>query len=476
LEGIVAERTAQITTILNNVRTGFLLVGRDLKVEEGFSRACFELFGAEFKPGVPFLSAIGMENDRNFPMWQAFLEQAFDDFLPEEMTLQQLPARISYRNRVLAMEAAPVRNAENQVACILFTFHDATKLEIAEEASRHHQLLVRLLREVDAFKDFVEETKTRLSMCRRFIRNAEQGKVRAELHTVKGNTAAYDLVRIAKLVHEIEDRSTIANGDIDEIETAMREFLDSTYEVLQMSYDSTADDSYTVTKADLRLISDRLHAAQGDLSALEKIRDWVDSVQNRPAKVFIGALPDYAHRLAERLCKKVQFQMDGGETKMDPELMKPVMQSLVHLVRNAIDHGIENDGAREQKPEIATVKLKCGEEQDAWFIHVSDDGQGIDTDRLVSKAIDSGLITKEQAIKMSGAERRKLIFRNGLSTSSEVSDISGRGVGMGAVEAAVRECGGTLEISSERGVGTTIAIRVPKPGFAAVPTKLVVNS
>jgi nitrogen fixation/metabolism regulation signal transduction histidine kinase len=460
LEGIVAERTTQIKTILDNVGSGFLLVGPDLKVQDGFSKSCIDLLGASMRAGADLFGAMGVDGDRNLPLWRAFVEQAFDDALPEEMTVQQLPPRIHVHDRVIALSARAVRNAAGKVVCILFSLIDATDLERAEKENVHHQLLVRLLREHDAFRDFVEESRTRLGLCRRFLRNNEQGKVRAELHTIKGNTAAFDLIEIAKLVHRIEDNSIITEADVNDIEVAFRAFLDATFEVLQLTFDDGGDESFTISRVELEKVMRSL--SKDGPSALDQMRVWLEDIQFKSARSLIGALPDYASRLADRLCKQVEINVAGGETKMNPEVMKPVMQSLVHLVRNAIDHGIEGPAMRGAKGDVGHITIRCEDEGGAWRIDVADDGRGIDTEEVVNRALAKGIVQSEQVRRMTEMEKMLLIFQNGISTAADISEISGRGVGMNAVDAAVREAGGQLTVESKRGRGTTFSIRVQK--------------
>ena len=460
LEGIVAERTVQIKTILDNVRSGFLLIRSDLKVEDGFSKSCVDLLGPGTVAGADLFKILGVEGDRSAPLWRAFVEQAFEDMLPEEMTLQQLPPRLHVGDKVIALTGRPVRDAKGAVTCILFTFLDATELEKAEKESLHHQLLVRLLREHDAFRDFIDETRTRLGLCRKFIRNGEQGKVRAELHTIKGNTSAFDLIEIAKMVHRIEDNTMIVDADVSDIEAGIRAFLDATFEVLQLGFEDGGDDSFTISKSDLQDAMKRM-TSDGP-QAVESLKAWLEGIQFKPARSLIGALPDYASRLATRLCKPVKVEVLGGETKMNPEIMKPVMQSLVHLVRNAIDHGIEAPHARGNKDETGHVTIRCHDDRTAWVVEIADDGKGIETARVVSRAIEKGVVTAEQVKRMTEGEQLLLIFQNGVSTATDVTEISGRGVGMGAVDAAVREAGGELSVNSKPGVGTTVVIRILK--------------
>ncbi|MCX6123957.1 MAG: ATP-binding protein, partial [Proteobacteria bacterium] len=463
LEKIVEERTSTIKVILDNVKFGFFLIDRSLNIQEGFSKSCIDLLGKNLKSGTPILNALGVAGTRNAPMVGEFLNQAFEDFLPEEMTLQQLPSRVQLGEKILSLISSPVRDQNNAVKSILFTVIDATNLEKMEKENERHKVLVRLLKEFDSFKDFLDETKTRLGMCRNFVKQNDQTKVRGELHTMKGNTAAYDMVDIAKLIHAIEDGPKVESADIDRIEAAFVGFLEHNYDVLQLGWNGEAEESYSVSKGDLAAVINRVKTSGGaDLKAITELTHWATTIQFKTARSLVGALPDYAERLASRLGKDCKVRIDGGDVRMDSEIMRPIMQSMVHLVRNAIDHGIELPHLRSGKAEQGIVEIACSENTKEWLVVIKDDGRGIDTDAIVARAITTGALTKEKAAALKPDDRCRLVFLNGVTTSESISDISGRGVGMGAVEASVIEAGGQLRISSTRGIGTTVTIAVPK--------------
>lgn len=463
LEGIVAERTATIKTILDNVKFGFLLIDQNLEIQEGFSRSCQELLGHNLKAGTPFLDALGFSETRTGPLVREFLAQGFEDLLPEEMTLHQIPSRVQLGERILSLISCCVRGENGKVNSILFTIIDSTNLEKVERENIRHKVLVRLLKEIDSFKDFLEDTKSRLVFCRSFVKGNDQPKLRGELHTLKGNTAAYDMIDIAKLIHHIEDAATISMADIDRIEAAFIGFLEQNFDVLQLSWSSEALDSYAVSRLDLESLVERVKSSAGtDPRAVEELTQWATSIQYKSARSLIGALPDYGERLAGRLGKQIKVRVEGGDTKMDPEVMRPIMQSLVHLVRNAIDHGIELPQFRSSKSEEGLVNLTCGETTSHWQLIVKDDGKGIDTELITKKALQNGTLSSDKAALMTDKEKCRLVFLSGVSTAETVSDISGRGVGMSAVEASVKEAGGTLDIESWPGKGTTVSISVPK--------------
>ena len=155
--------------------------------------------------------------------------------------------------------------------------------------------------------------------------------------------------------------------------------------------------------------------------------------------------------------------MEGGETEADKNIIEAIADPLIHMVRNSLDHGIETPDVRRQvgKPEFGTVCLKAVQDNDEVLIRVIDDGRGIDPAALRRKAVEQGLIDEERAQRLSDEDAVALVFAPGLSTAAEVSDLSGRGVGMDVVRAAVEKVGGRVSISSRMGVGTTVELALP---------------
>lgn len=151
----------------------------------------------------------------------------------------------------------------------------------------------------------------------------------------------------------------------------------------------------------------------------------------------------------------------GSDVAVLPARVAPVLAVLPHMLRNALDHGIEPRGARGDKSAHAAIELVFRDAGDAWQIAVRDDGRGIDVDRLKARAIELGLV--DPGATLSHDELCALIFAPKLSTAEEVSEISGRGEGMAAVAEAVARCNGTISVRTGHNAGTTIRIAIPKP-------------
>jgi len=208
--------------------------------------------------------------------------------------------------------------------------------------------------------------------------------------------------------------------------------------------------------------------------ATSRLQSAVMMVRMQPVGRVFARFPKLARDVARQVSKSVELEIVGAETELDRNLVEALADPLVHLVRNAIDHGIESPEARRAagKPEQGTVRLSAQQEGDHVSIEVSDDGAGIDPEKIRRSAIKKGLIDSDAAARLTSDECLNLIFMAGFSTRSEVSDLSGRGVGMDVVQSKIRELSGQVQIHSEVGRGSRFAIRVPLT-LAILPTLLI---
>ena len=182
-----------------------------------------------------------------------------------------------------------------------------------------------------------------------------------------------------------------------------------------------------------------------------------------PLTSVFGRFPRLVRDLARELNKKVELVVLGSETEVDRTVAEGITEPLLHLVRNAIDHGIERPELRKAKgkEETGRVILQASQEGEAVLISVEDDGAGIDVESVRRTALERGLVTESQLEKLSDHEIMNLIFLPGLSTNEEVTDVSGRGVGMDVVRSTIEDLGGVVSAVSTPGEGTKITIRLP---------------
>lgn len=194
----------------------------------------------------------------------------------------------------------------------------------------------------------------------------------------------------------------------------------------------------------------------------------------QPLKKVFGRFPRVVRDLARQLNKNVDLVLEGEETGLDKTLVDALGDPLVHLVRNAVDHGIESPEERQRagKPATGRVVLSAEQEGDHILISIADDGKGMDPEKLRSIAVDKKLLEADAAARLTDNQAFELIFMAGFSTASEVSNISGRGVGMDVVRSNIQQINANIEIRSEKGEGTTMLIRVPLT-LAILPTLMV---
>ena len=195
----------------------------------------------------------------------------------------------------------------------------------------------------------------------------------------------------------------------------------------------------------------------------------------QPIKKVFGRFPRVVRDLARSLNKEIKLILEGEDTDLDKNLVEALADPLVHLVRNSVDHGIEEPDAREAngKPREGTVILSASQEGDHILLTIKDDGAGMNAEKLKEIAIERGVLDADAANRMSDSEAFNLIFAPGFSTKTEISEVSGRGVGMDVVKTKITQLNGAVNIDSELGVGTVLEIKVPLT-LAILPTLMVV--
>jgi two-component system chemotaxis sensor kinase CheA len=222
----------------------------------------------------------------------------------------------------------------------------------------------------------------------------------------------------------------------------------------------------------------RLSAAVGELTrASQSVQDMVMRVRMVPIDTAFARLPRLVRDLSHQLGKEIELIIEGRDTELDRTAVDALVEPLMHLVRNAIDHGIESPEKRKAdgKPEKGMLRIAARHEGGEVVIAIADDGAGVDTDAVIARATERGLLDAESGAKVDASQAIELLFTPGFSTRAEVTDVSGRGVGMDAVRSAVRGFGGDVSVFSENGKGTTAELRMPLT-LAILPALVVRSS
>lgn len=198
-------------------------------------------------------------------------------------------------------------------------------------------------------------------------------------------------------------------------------------------------------------------------SLLSEVRESITRTRMRRIDALFGTFPRMVRDLSAELGKQVQLEIESGDVELDREMIELIRDPLLHIVRNAIDHGIEPAADRElrDKPAAGRLSISARQSGNTILIGIADDGRGIDCTRLATKAVAAGLITSTEAAALTRDQAIELIFAAGLSTAETITAISGRGVGMDVVRANVEKIGGALNVESQPGEGTRFLISVP---------------
>lgn len=215
--------------------------------------------------------------------------------------------------------------------------------------------------------------------------------------------------------------------------------------------------STEVNHGELNETVERMSRVMGDLQTI------ILTMRMVPVETVFNRFPKMIRQLSRDLNKKINLEIIGAETELDRTVIDEIGDPLVHLIRNSVDHGIENPTARRAKgkPEEGTVVLRAYHSGNYVFIEIEDDGAGINREKVLAKAISKGIVTQEQSYSMSDKQINELILASGFSTADVISDVSGRGVGLDVVKTTIESLGGNISIESTQDVGSIFSIQLP---------------
>ncbi len=292
--------------------------------------------------------------------------------------------------------------------------------------------------------------------------------VKEETETVKEEIKTVEVKNLDEINKEFEEISQKETADVKktkkkEVPKSFSLRVDSTKVdqlINQISEMVIANAKITQIASD-REDSDLEEAANVLTDMLEDVRNGIMNIRMVQVEDSFVKFKRIVNDTAKKIGKDIEFIISGGDTELDKTVVEKISDPLVHMLRNSVDHGIELPQEREKvgKPAKGRVELKAYPDAGTIVIQVSDDGAGLDKDKLVKKAVKKGIISEGEAL--TDKEIYNLIFEAGFSTAHEVSDISGRGVGMDVVRRNIQDLRGLIDIESTLGKGTTFTIRLP---------------
>lgn len=472
LEALVDERTRKLSernlemrVVLDNIDQGLAMIDAQGNFVGECSKTFVERFGQP-SPRTPFHAHPALnENDAKKTLaLELGYDQLMADILPLEVALAQLPSHVVHDGRHYALSFTRIVHGGTPTGALLVT-RDVTEELLAARAKLEQnervQVFERIMRDRAGFTEFLTEAG-RLAQRLAADAFADRAEKMRVLHTLKGLTAVFDVASVSEAAHELEQ--ALGAGDDARIGAAQRE-LGGRWEkflgVVRPVLGRTQRQRVELTFAELREIVARVRsgAPQGEiLRALLELGD-------EPVALRFERLQDQLTRVARYLGKpEPAVLIQAGYVRLPVERFREFWLSLTHLVRNIVDHGLQPEAERAEqgKPPKNNVLLSAHAGEHGVFIEISDDGRGIRWDRLAEKAKQRGLPSSTRA------ELVRALLTDGVSTRETVTQTSGRGVGMAAVDAACRALGGSVSVESEPGRGTRFRFEFPRRDDAEI--------
>lgn len=440
-----------IGLLLDSTGDGLLPVDPMGHIQTGASCKVAEWFG-EPQTGRPFWELIA-SGERALEIELGF-EQIAAGILPFEVAVSQAVHSLIDGEQVFGVDYRRMLDG-TEVTGYLIVIRDITdevgRRKSESESREFSQVIAAAIRDQQLFERFVCETKDRLC-CAMSPDLSEKSRAQM-LHTIKGSSSVFGFEQFASLVHQTEE--ALMSG------AAAHEVLPP----LQQAWEARVQRFDEVLRGNNDIwISVAEHDGHIDhLNDIDACREFIPQVKRwrfESASRNMEQLSKAASRLAERLHKDVSIEVHvEDDLRLDADIFGSIWGALSHVVRNALDHGIESadDRVAAGKDPLGCLVLECGIVGGSVKIAVSDDGRGIDWERIKYRAIELGLPHE-------GRQRlAEVLFASGVSMRDSASEISGRGIGMSAVKEAVERCEGSISVDSERGKGTCITLMIPIP-------------
>lgn len=454
----IRQRNKDMRLVLDNVQQGLVTINRDGTLCAEHSRALIDWFG-NYEAGDSFAEYLSRSNQEFGDWFGVCWDSLTDGFLPTDLAIEQLPKDAQFDERHTRFEYQPILDANGEIEKMMIVITDVTA-DVAQQQAEAMQreilvLFERILSDRSGFVDFFDEA-TRLVEASKPGAEDDISTTKRNVHTLKGNSALFGVDSVAKLCHELEEQ--MADGGDAKIQASYDSLCNrwqSLAETVNRMLGHHEQDDVTITGTEYR---DLLQTVVSGTDHPEIARKLVD-LALEPTELRLNRFADQARALAERLEKgAIEVVVDDNGIRMERSRFQSFWSAFTHVLRNAIDHGIESPDQRADSGKSDSGHLTLGTFEDGAdvVIEVCDDGKGIDWDSVAARAEERGLPHDSQE------DLVEALFSPGFSTREDVTDTSGRGVGLSAVREACLELGGRIETTSERGAGTTFQFRFPK--------------
>ncbi|MEO6599471.1 MAG: DAHL domain-containing protein [Polyangiaceae bacterium] len=377
--------------------------------------------------------------------------------LPTAVVLDQMPKQVTNGSRHFGLEyrAIGLEEPPEKVLVMLSDITDRVE-RAAKEVEQQEQLALfqHLLRDRRGLLEFATEASALVESISGAQAGFERGRLLRALHTLKGNAALYGIGSVSQVCHDLESKlldepNGLGPADRERVSAAWAKVTTT----LAAFNRGPKLDSLKPIGAELAELRRAIESGAPSVELLRRVKTMTDE----PASLRLERVAEQAQSIARRLGKGVDIAIDCSDLRLDPERFAPFWAAFVHLLRNALDHGIEPPEGRRAagKPSAGKLTLRASETASTVVLELRDDGRGIDWAAVRSKAHDLGLAADSEE------ELSRALFQGGISTKAEVSEFSGRGAGVSACYNACLELGGRMTIATKLGEGTCFRFTLP---------------
>ena len=515
LQDLVDEKMKQVRDILENIDQGLFTVNLDGSVNPEHSAKVTNILQLPEIAGSDVQRVLHLSDEAtaDWQKWIALVQQKHASLRWEKLAkvapVREIQLGGPGERRYISVGYQKVLDRHANLVRIMVLAQDITESKriekiVAEEKARHENEVKTILGLVntlpEVLQDYFDDLERRLRGLHAGLESlmAESRRAREafpegsplqidqevvavifrDLHTIKGNSATYGFEKLTKVAHEAEELLEALQPPIEVRSDVTIRGLSEKIGQMEDVYGEIRETSKRLSGGDglvlrlpeakverVRQMADRLSKNSGKLDPVElaALFEACRTVRDVPLAKLADKYVTVVRRLADRLGKQVRVEVVPPELQVDPHFLGRFEEALVHTIRNSLDHAFEKPEDREAagKDPVGTLKILVDRGENEVSLTLSDDGRGIDGDRLARKAVEEGSLSAGQAAAMTAQQKIELVFESGLSTADAVSDLSGRGVGMDAVRQSVLMQGGNMVLTSQMGKGTQIVLTLP---------------
>mgnify|MGYP000691615659 CR=1 FL=1 len=470
LDKIVTKKTAKIKYLMDHISVGILKINRDLRIDDEYSTAAEGIFMKKTLANLPISDVLWDENEAKSDQAQILTSSLIvslgESFLAFDLNSNSFPREIKYKDKLLELDWNPVIEDEIIESYLLYV-RDVTyirqleldKQKVAEEAL--------LLTKIMKFRKgtMTEYIETELTMIKKAIdlanqpmlpehfRDAQLANILRILHTVKGNSRSYRIDEASEIMHESEGNIAAASTFKEKIAIAneglskVKEILEHYLSIIEKHLPASESPKEIAEAMSYAYAVDRIQhgtAESADMNLLSQLVRFLKRQAAFSLEDLMKPLVEDLPRICSKLNKEVpKIDIDDSGLFIKRDVASRLRLAMGHLIRNSLDHGLEDatERAHLNKPIHGKIKIKLQKESVTSLIFFEDDGHGLDLKKIRDRAESIGL-----SVEKNIGELADLIFNSSFSTKDEVTEISGRGIGMDAVKEAIEDLGGTANI------------------------------